>query len=214
MNKTPSHTASFILHARFVSSQHAGVSASSPNTASDKNTWSARVASELYLASFLPLRSRVRRARVRAGHPGGTPGACRPDAGPMACLVPGAGRGAGGVILGQGQEHEGGGLPGAPVDAWLYSEAATQPREGARSLHSARVGLEHRPDAGGQGVWRGALRGAAHTQALCGQGVGRGGADGHELQEEDRGVSAEPQAFGGKVGDAGGGGCRARRTSC
>lgn len=214
MNKTPSHTASFILHASFVSSQHAGISASSPNTASDKNTWSARVASELYLASFLPWKSCGRWARVHAGHPGGTPGACRPDAGPTACPVPGAGRGAGGVLLGQGQEHEGSGLPGAPADAWLYSEAATQPGEGARALHSARVGLEHRPDAGSQGVWRGALCGAAHRQALRGQGVGCGGANGHELQEEDRGVSAEPQAFGGEVGDAGGTGCRARWTSC
>ena len=105
--------------------------------------------------------------------------------------------GAGGALLGRRQEREGGGLPGGLG-------------QGAGALHSACVGMERRPDAGGQGAWRGALGGAAHGQAVHSQGVGRGGADGHELQGEDRGVSAEPQA---SRGDAGGGRCGARRTS-
>lgn len=104
------------------------------------------------------------------------------------------GRGQGVFSSGRRQKHEGSGLLGAPVNAWLHMEAAAQPGEGAGASHSARVGLERRPNAGGQGAWRGALRGAAHGQALCGQGMGRGGADGHELQGEDRRVSAEPQA--------------------
>lgn len=119
--------------------------------------------------------------------------------------------GAGGALLGRRQEQEGGGLPGGPANTWLCLEAAAQPGQGAGALHSACVGLERHPDAGGQGAWRGALSGAAHGQAVHSQGVGRGGADGHELQGEDRGVSAEPQA---SRRDAGGGGCRAHRTSC
>ena len=129
---------------------------------------------------------------------------------PVRSWVLGGGQGV--FSSGRRQKHEGSSLLGAPVNAWLHTEAATQPGEGAGASHSARVGLECRPDAGGQGAWRGALCGAAHGQALCGQGLGCGGADGHELQgEEDRGVSAEPQASVGGWRGSSGAGCRARQ---
>lgn len=57
--------------------------------------------------------------------------------------------------------------------------------------------LEGRPDAGGQGLRRGALGCAAHGQALGGQGACGGGADGCELQRRE-GLSA-PAAPGDEV---------------
>ena len=57
---------------------------------------------------------------------------------------------------------------------------------------SAAGRLERPPEALGQGSRRGALRSAAHRQALGGQSSGGGGADGCKLRrgEERRGLSA------------------------
>lgn len=59
--------------------------------------------------------------------------------------------------------------------------------------NSAAVRLKRHPDARSQGSRRGALRSAAHRQALGGQGARGGGADGCELR---RRASAGQQAAG------------------
>lgn len=200
MNKTPSHTANFIIHTRFVSSQNVGAKHSfalKPQTASNK-AQSAGVASALYLISFCCHRSRVRRAGVRAGLHKGTSGARGPDAAPG----PGPASVLAGAPPGARQKCEGAVSQEPLPDARLHRDAvapgpgptgAAPPREGAGASDSASMGLERRPDARSQGLRRGALCGAAHGQALRGQGVGCGGPNGHELQGEDRGASVHPQ---------------------
>lgn len=178
---------------------------------SDKNTRSARVASELYLASFPPPEEPCAPGEGPRWPPWGgrqVPAGLMLTPWPVWSRVLGR---AGGVLLRQEAEAGGRRPPGRPCQCLALPGGRAQPGQGAGALHSACVGLERRPDASSQGLWRGALGGAAHGQALRSQGVGRGGADGRELQGEDTGVSAEPQA---SRGDVGGGGCRARRTPC
>lgn len=77
-------------------------------------------------------------------------------------------------------------------DGWCPAQArgrrlradASSPRRQQRGPgrpDSAAVGLECRPDAGGQRLRSGALGRAAHRQALRGQGASCGGADGCKL---------------------------------
>lgn len=90
----------------------------------------------------------------------------------------------------------GGTTQAPPQPPWGQRPGAWQCR-GPPVTESAALGPERRADAGGQGARRGALRGAAHGQALRGQGAGGGGADGRELQGERR-VSAVPADTGGR----------------
>lgn len=68
----------------------------------------------------------------------------------------------------------------AAAVAWARRRAA-QPGKVARAAGSAAAGLKHPPDAGGQGLWRGALCSTAHRQALGSQGASCGGANGCKL---------------------------------
>lgn len=84
---------------------------------------------------------------------------------------------------------------------------------GARALHSSSVGLEHRPDAGSQGVWRGSSAVQLTGRPCAARAWAVVGPMATNCRKKTEG-SQQSLGLWREVGDAGGTGCRARWTSC